>query len=181
MDADICCNQTCANLLICGAKQCTWPFKRDLWVHILALLLSWILTGTTHSWDLSLCSNMCLHLLKMIISGEIIINSQLRHISQSVHFFSVLVPPLHRPSATSCLFISFLLLLFFFLSPAHCHWRPDTPRLSGGRCIPSWSPRSPRTTAGPGCLRRQSQYTGSLQRKHSPTSSLWTSLRDCCS
>lgn len=40
------------------------------------------------------------------------------------------------------------------LSPARCHWRPDTPRPSGGRCIPSWSPRSPRTTDEPGCLRR---------------------------
>lgn len=40
-----------------------------------------------------------------------------------------------------------------FLSRARCRWRPGTPRPSGGRCIPSWSRPSQRTTDGPGCLK----------------------------
>lgn len=40
-----------------------------------------------------------------------------------------------------------------FLSRARCRWRPGTPRPSGGRCIPSWSRPSPRTTDEPGCLK----------------------------
>lgn len=60
--------------------------------------------------------------------------------------------PYATSAATFCCFISFLLL-----SPAHCHWRPDTPRPSGGRCIPSWSPRFPHTTDEPGCQRTLSR------------------------
>lgn len=62
------------------------------------------------------------------------------------------IPPVTfcKGSIVLCI-LSFLLL---FLSPAHCHWRPDTPQPSDGHCIPSWSLRSRRTTDEPGCRTR---------------------------
>lgn len=61
------------------------------------------------------------------------------------------------------------LLPLDLLSPARCRWRPDTPRPSGGRCTPSWSRLSPRTTGGPGCLRTlldQNTHTQSVSHSH---------------